>query len=137
MFQANHVVEYSDLDASGFVYFANFVRFMEETEYKWLRSRGLSVVLSDDKGSLGFPRLKAEFEVVENVQLGARLSINMTIAPCNGKQLEYSFDIRRENQQVVTGTFLAACCRFPNNGMPYAIPIPDWVMENMFGETVN
>ena len=137
LFNATRRVQYGDLDAFGFVYFPNFVRYMEETEYAWLRSHNLSVVLSDEKGSIGFPRLSAEFEIVENIGFGAIMAIEMKIAPCNGKNLQYTFDIQSEGRPVANGRFVAACCRFPENGVPYAIPIPPWVMNNLFGENIN
>jgi YbgC/YbaW family acyl-CoA thioester hydrolase len=135
MFECLRKIRYSDLDASGSVYFANFVRYMEEAEYAWLRSRGLSVVLQDERGSMGFPRLSAEFEVVENVNELSELSIGMDVEPSDGKRLIYRFNVRCAAQLVATGKFVVACCRFPADDMPYAIPIPEWVLDKMFGVT--
>ena len=56
-FSREHRVRWHETDASGYVHFANYVRYMEETEYDFLRSRGLKVHMNDDRGAIGFPRV--------------------------------------------------------------------------------
>ena len=45
-FQLSRRVEFSDTDMAGIMHFSNFFRFMEAAETAFLRSLGLSVVLS-------------------------------------------------------------------------------------------
>ena len=56
-FRTTRRVEFSDTDMVGIAHFTNYFRFMEEAEHALLRARGLSVVLKDDRGTLGFPKL--------------------------------------------------------------------------------
>ena len=52
---------------------------MEETEYAFLRSRGLRVVLEDQKGIIGFPRLSAQIEVIDPLQFDDRTTTTLTL----------------------------------------------------------
>jgi len=62
-FEYPRAVRWVDTDLSGFAHVSAYVRMMEETEYAFLRSRGLSVKLTDEKGIMGFPRLHASVQI--------------------------------------------------------------------------
>ena len=105
---------------------------MEETEYGFLRSIGLSVVLQDERGTLGFPRLSCRFEIFNTLYLDDLLKIELRVAENNGKQIRYEFKITnppRSQALVATGSFLVACCRFPADAPPFAILVPHHVTE--------
>ncbi|MEM9410789.1 MAG: thioesterase family protein [Planctomycetota bacterium] len=140
--QASHQiyrsVRFAETDATGFVHFAAYIRMMEETEYSFLRSRGLRVVLSDAKGIIGFPRLSAEIEILEPLRFQDPFQVNLQLQEIDGKHIVYQFRILRSNDQVsrpvVTGKFKVACCRFPDNENPYAILTPDFIIDKLLGE---
>lgn len=103
---------------------------MEETEYAFLRSRGLSVVLSDEKGILGFPRLSASIGLHQAARFDEDLLVELNLLEIDGKQIVYQFEITLlTGQQVASGQFRVACCRFPNGKPPYAILTPAHVVE--------
>ena len=52
---------------------------MEETEYEFLRSLGLDVIFSDEKGSLGFPRVEAKSRFFSPARYGHILDIKLTV----------------------------------------------------------
>lgn len=111
-----------------------YVRMMEETEYEFLRSRGLSVVLSDSRGIIGFPRLSTEIEVHQFVDDDRNLDVTLQLVDIDGKQICYQFEIvdtQAANARVASGRFVVACCRFPGHRLPYAILIPDGVFEKL------
>ena len=123
-----------DTDASGTVNLAAFIRMMEETEYAFLRSCGLSVVLTDDKGIMGFPRLEASIDVAQPAQFDDPLQIELSLIEVDGKQVVYEFAIENVAdaicfKPVATGRFRVVCCRFPNDDKPYAILTPLHVIE--------
>lgn len=110
------------------VHFANYVRYMEETEYEFLRSLGLSVVLQDERGVIGFPRKDAQFEISNAAQFDDPLTIRLS-GKNDGVSIKYEFEIDREGVQVATGLFHVLCCRFPPGKPPFAILIPEFVMQ--------
>ena len=127
-FCSQRQVRQRETDASGFVHFANYVRYMEETEYAFLRSIGLSVVLQDARGTIGFPRLDCQLKVFEPLRAGQSFEVSLSVLANDGKSIDYGFKLGNHGQIVATGSYRAACCRFPASGRPYAIPIPDRVL---------
>ena len=121
-----------DTDSSGSVHLSALIRMMEETEYAFLRSRDLSVVLSDEKGVLGFPRLSASIELHQFATFDDDLLVELNLLKIDGKQIVYQFEITHlAGQQVASGQFRVACCRFPNGKPPYAILTPAHVVESL------
>ena len=59
-FQLTRRVEFSDTDMAGIMHFSNFFRFMEVTETAFMRSLGLSVMLSNYGMDVCLPRVHAE-----------------------------------------------------------------------------
>ena len=129
-FQTVKTVRWVDTDFSGMVHTSALIRMMEETEYAFLRSRGLSVVLTDGKGLMGFPRLATEIEISNPVGFDTELKVQIFLTLVDGKLVSYEFLISdEEDTTVATGKFVVAVCRFPHGEPPYAILTPDYVIE--------
>ena len=127
--EVDREVRLVDTDATGMVHFAAYVRMMEEAEYAFLRDRGLSVVLRDERGTLGFPRLSANIDIVQPVTHGEMIRVQVLLAQLDAKSIEYQFRlVDSVGTTRVRGEFRAACCRFPDQGPPYAILIPESVV---------
>ena len=121
-----------DTDASGFAHFSSYFRMMEEAEYAFLRSRGLCVVLKDERGTMGFPRISCEIDIARPLSLGEQVDVNVSLVRTDGKRVVYQFKIVDDTgETVITGEFLAALCRFPDGKMPYAILFPPGLTEKL------
>ena len=83
-------VSMADTDSSGTVHLGAYIRMMEETEYAFLRSRGLSVVLTDAKGIMGFPRLEASIDIAHPARFDEELQIELNLIKVDGKQVSTS-----------------------------------------------
>jgi hypothetical protein len=69
------------------------------------------------------------------------LAIELISATPNEKSIRYEFRISRESTtsneasslsdkvEIASGVFTVACCRFPDDRLPYAILIPEWIAE--------
>ncbi len=133
-FEYPRVVRLVDTDMSGFAHVSAYVRMMEETEYAFLRSRGLSVKLTDDKGVMGFPRLHASVQIAEPLVFDQQVIVYLSLTELDGKSIFYEFQIRGGDDQIcATGKFKVALCRFPDEKPPYAILTPDYVIEALSG----
>ena len=131
-FQFKRRIRFADTNQSGSVHFDVYVRLMEETEYAFLRSRGLRVVLNDGKGIFGFPRLNAELQILEPLVLDEITETTLYLDAENGKSIVYQFEVRCQERLAATGKYEVACCRFPPDGEnPYAILIPNFVLEKL------
>ena len=128
-FRRTHRVRWRETDASGFVHFTNYIRMMEETEYAFLRSLSLSIVMQDEKGIVGFPRVSTAINVHHPACEGDELVIWMQVTCNDGVKIEYQFEIAKQSDVVATGVFVLACCRFPHGQPPRAILIPDFFLK--------
>lgn len=127
-------VSMADTDASGTVHLGAYIRMMEETEYAFLRSRGLSVVLTDAKGIMGFPRLEASIDIAHPARFDEELQIELNLIKVDGKQVIYEFMVEGmggtiDAVQIASGRFRVVCCRFPSDDSPYAILTPLHVID--------
>lgn len=120
-------IRMTDTDATGWVTLDSCIRMMEETEYAFLRSRDLRVVLYDGKGTMGFPRLHASASIDRPLRFGDTVTVQLSLTQMDGKQIEYRFQIVSDDSVAVEGQFRVAFCRFPDYQNPYAILIPDEV----------
>ena len=123
-------IRWGDVDANGLAHFDTYVRLMEETEYSFLRHCGLSVVLQDEKGTMGFPRLSAELSIELPVGFDCKVETRLRLLEIDGKRITYAFKITNNSRdRVATGKFCVACCRFPEDELPYAILTPEFVIQ--------
>lgn len=140
-------VQEQDVDRSGLAIMPMYARWMEETEYDFLRSRELSVSLTDSRGRYGFPRTHVEWEIQSAARRDDELRVRLWLGQTDGKLLEYRFQVDRRAAVTVsgepspwegcaTGRFVMCCARFPAEAMPYAIPIPERVLERLGLEAV-
>ena len=129
-FEMSRKIRWRDTDQSGFAHFDAYIRLMEETEYAFLRSRGLCVVLHDDRGTIGFPRLNANVRIERPVRFDELVWVTLEMSHIDGKQIVYQFEIVDDDAQLVAvGHFKVACCRFPNDEPPFAILTPEFVID--------
>ena len=124
-------VQFGDTDLAGFVHFPNYLKYMEEVEYEFLRSVGLDVILYDERGSLGFPRVESHCQYLSPARYGQIIDIQMTVVSNNGKRIEYEHELRVGDRPVAKGKICVACCRFPIDKDPYPIPVPDNILEQI------
>lgn len=130
-FSTKQRVRWCDVDASGFLGVDSLVRKMEETEYAFLRSRSLSVVLRDGRGLVGFPRLSVDVEILSPVVFDEILTVELALTVLDGKSITYEFVVRSndDTRNVAKGKFRVACCRFPDDAAMFAILTPEYVIE--------
>ena len=127
-------VEFCDTDMAGISHFTNFFKYMEQAEHEFLRHVGKNVVLYDERGTMGFPKLEAHCRYRHPAVHGAELVIELTIICDDGKTIQYDcsiFDSEQSNANrilLAEGFLRVACCRFPPDGLPFPIPIPDHVL---------
>ncbi len=130
-FEMTRRVAFAETDMAGVVHFTNYLRYMEEAENAFLHSLGLNVILEDNQGTLGFPRIAAACKYARPARYGDELNVSLSVAENSGKAITYAFVIVGGEAVVARGEIQVACCRFPPDGEPYAIPIPQFVLEKI------
>lgn len=129
-YETTRRIEFSDTDMAGISHFTNFFRLMEEAEHEFLRSIGLDVVLEDERGKLGFPKLLAHCEFKQPALYGDELQIQVSAEIQDGKSINYQMEITRDARIIASGQIHVACCRFPVDALPYPVPLPDRVLSS-------
>ena len=87
-------VGFSETDLAGIMHFANFFRWMEETEHAFYRSLGLSVhplAHGANDTQTGWPRLKASAEYRLPLQFEEEVEVELVVAEMRTKAIRYSF----------------------------------------------
>lgn len=130
-FTAERRVEFSDTDLAGFVHFTNYLRYMEETEYAFLRSVGLGVVMEDEQGQYGFPRRQAHCEYLFPARYDQILQVGLQVTSNDGKLIRYDFKIEHESTLLATGYLQTTCVRFPRDKQPYAMLLPEEILAKI------
>lgn len=133
-YKTQRMVQFGDTDMAGIAHFTNYMRYMEEAEHTFMRSRGFRVVMQDEKGAFGFPKLSAKCDFSRPVRQEQTLDIQMTVHSDDGKSITFDCQFFCEGEAVAVGQLKVACCRFPKEGLPYPIPIPDHVQSALAAE---
>ena len=124
LFRAQRRVEFRDTDAAGIVHFSAFFNYMEEVEHAFLRSLGLSVIMHDPSGTLGWPRVAANCQYQAPVRFEDVLDVQLSIRRIGEKSVTYAFHFTHAGRAIAHGEITAVCCRVPPDGVPRSIAIP-------------
>jgi 4-hydroxybenzoyl-CoA thioesterase/acyl-CoA thioester hydrolase len=124
-------IEFADTDMAGMAHFSAYFRLMEEAEHEFLRSRGLSVLLSDDQGPISFPRASATCDYRAALRFEDTVDISVRVTRVGEKSVTYRFELTRDGKPVAEGAITTVCCRVSSEGPPIAIPIPAWIAQKL------
>ncbi len=127
-FQHIRRVEFSDTDMAGIMHFSNFFRFMESAETAFLRSLGLSVVLSHCGLDVCLPRVHAECDYQLPLRFEDEVQIQLLVEKKAKRTLTYQFRFTRLGSEapveVARGRLVAVCAARQADGTMKAVPLP-------------
>jgi YbgC/YbaW family acyl-CoA thioester hydrolase len=124
-------VEFAETDMAGMMHFSNFLRFMEQAEQDYVRSRGLSPLWESADGSYGFPRVSAQCDYLKPVKFAEILDIEVRLEQVGSKSITYGFEFRSGDQLVAKGKMSSVCCRVLPGGKVESIAIPQEYREKI------
>ncbi len=130
-FRTKRRIEFADTDMAGIVHFARFFVFMETAEHEFLRSLGTSVAAKLDNLPHGWPRLAVSCEYLSPAKFEEVLDIHLIVARKGNKSMTYKFEFRRGETLIARGQVSTACCVFYPDGKLKAIPIPDFIADQI------
>src|SRR5688572_6643371 len=131
VFRTTRRVEFRDTDMAGIMHFSAFFTVLESVEHEFLRSLGLSVVMSDEEGQLGWPRVSASCDFKGAVKFEDVLDIELSIARLGEKSITYQFTVDHAGQPVAAGRIVAVCCRMSHGQPLQGIPIPQPIVSRL------
>lgn len=119
-------VQFAETDMAGVMHFANFFRWMEESEHAFFRSLGMSVMRQRDGKTFGWPRVRASCEYFGPVRFEDEVEIRIVITDISEKSITYEAIFSHAGQPKARGRIKMVCCRTnPDDGSFTAVAIPD------------
>jgi YbgC/YbaW family acyl-CoA thioester hydrolase len=127
-FRITRRVEFCETDMAGIMHFSNFFRFMEAAETAFLRSLGLSVLLSRCGLDVCLPRVHAECDYNAPLHFEDEVLVHLLVERKGTRSLTYQFRFCRSRgadpRQVAFGRLVLACATRMQNGALKAVPLP-------------
>ncbi len=140
VFRTRRRVEWSDTDAAGIAHFTCFLRMMEQAEHDFLRSRDLSVHMTDAEGPISWPRVSVRCDFRVPVRFEDELDIDVHIDRLGTKSVTYAFRFQRDGQDIADGSITTVCCRLPRDGSsdpPQSIEVPEAIAAKLRGASTS
>ena len=104
-------VYWEDTDASGVVYYANYLRFLERARTEWLRSLGCEQVTLEHEAGVGFVVRALTAEFLRPARLDDEISIDVWVVRIGASMVEMQQSIARGNERLVQAGVKLACVR--------------------------
>ena len=124
-------IEFADTDMAGIVHFTRFFVFMESAEHEFLRSLGTSVATEWEGNKIGWPRLAASCEYLSPLRFEDEVDICLRVSKKGTKSLTYQFHFTRQGEDVARGELTTVCCITNPGEKLRAIPIPDFIADQI------
>jgi acyl-CoA thioester hydrolase len=116
-------VYYEDTDASGVVYYANYLRFMERSRTEWLASLGFTLTALECEHGVVFVVHRLEIEYRQPARLYDALEVTLAPAAIGRSRLVAAQDVLRGDERLVSARVTLACLD-PARWRPARIPAP-------------
>jgi acyl-CoA thioester hydrolase len=135
-FRMRHRVEFAHTDMAGIVHFANFFRYMENTEHAFFRSLGFSIHTEIDGSAFGWPRVKASCDYKQPLRFEEEVEVHLLVRAKKPKSLTYEFVFRRVGDETGTeiarGSLTVVCVAWDQQtGRMKAVTIPAAIADRL------
>ena len=118
-------VEFRNTDAAGIIHYSTYFAWMEEAEHEALRDLGLSVMATDETGTISWPRVSATCDFVGTVKFEDQVRCDVHVDRLGSKSVTYEFTFFHGERKIAVGKMTSVCCRVATDGSLQSIPIPD------------
>jgi acyl-CoA thioester hydrolase len=101
-------VFYHDTDSGGVVYYANYLKFMEEARTEFCTSRGVNVAAWFKKG-IAFVVVHVEIDYKAPAQYGDVLQVSAAVDKLGDSSIHFVQEIRKDQKLLVCARTVWAC----------------------------
>jgi acyl-CoA thioester hydrolase len=126
-------IHYHDTDCGGIVYYANYLKYLEEARTEYFENCGYSVKALHDKGFM-FVVIRQEIDYKYPARYDDVLDIETKIEEISEIKVVFSYEIKNQESRLTTKAKTTLVCVDPNV-IPCAIPTD--IRENLKKETAN
>jgi YbgC/YbaW family acyl-CoA thioester hydrolase len=124
-------VEFVDTDMAGIVHFSNILRFMEEAEHAFLRSKGLSVFQQAGEITVTWPRRSVHCDFKSPARFEEIVDVAVHVEKLGGKSLTLGFDLSIGDRPVAVGRIVTVCCVVQDDGSLRSMEIPSEIAQKL------
>lgn len=104
-------VYWEDTDAAGFVYYANYLKFLERARTEWLRAAGFEQAAMARRFGVAFVVRSMAIEYLRPARLDDALDVTARLRRVGGSTVEFAQSISRGQEPVVEAGVKVACVR--------------------------
>ena len=127
-YSMKRLVQFSETDMAGVMYFANFFRIMEEIEHAYWRSLGFSVQMRDGDDEVGWPRVSVSCKFFAPVHFEDELDLRLKVVDVGVKSFTYEVEFYRGETRIAIGRAKAARCAV-KDGAFRSLEIPERIRK--------
>ncbi len=113
-------IYYHHTDCGGVVYYANYLKFLEEARTEYLAETGVSVKDYAERGTL-FAVARQEIDYKLPAYYADTLEIDTRISNVSGVRMEFDYEIKNQNNKIICLAKTILVC-IDKNFKPKAIP---------------
>ena len=120
-------IYWSDCDAAGIVYYANFFSYFECAEEELFRAQGRGRPDVFRQLLIGFPRAETWCRFRKPVKMGDLIEVTLWIGKRTQRSLQYCFEVRRDGEEEVLAEahYTVVCI----NRQFQPVPLPQEVLD--------
>lgn len=93
-------IYYHDTDCGGVVYYANYLKYLEEARSEYLEERGL-IVKDMRNAGIGFVVARQEIDYKTPSFYGDVLEVKTRVTKASKTRVNFEYDIVKQNDQLV------------------------------------
>jgi acyl-CoA thioester hydrolase len=116
-------VYYEDTDASGIVYYANYLKFMERARTEWLATLGFPLSAFEREHGVVFVVHRCEIDFRQPARLNDALAVTVEVEQRGASRLVARQEVRR-GETVLTSARVTLACVDAARWRPVRIPAP-------------
>lgn len=113
-------IYYHHTDCGGVVYYANYLKFLEEARTEYLEERGMGIVDLSRQGVL-FVVARQEIDYKSPSFYGDILEIKTKVTEVSGVRMNFVYEIRNQNNTLISKAKTVLVC-VDKNLKPSPIP---------------
>jgi len=108
-FSCTYRVYWADTDAGGVVYYANYLKFMEQCRTDWLRNLGISQQELKSRRGLQFAVVSVAVDFLKPALLDDEIVVTAELERLGGATISFKQTIRRLDVQLIDASTRVAC----------------------------
>ena len=102
-------VFFEDTDATGVVYHANYVKYMERCRSDWLEAIGWNVRRVNEQFAIAFAVSKLSVQYLQPARLNDVLIVKVELTRLGAASFSFAQEVWRENDLLCRGELKVAC----------------------------